>query len=262
MTRQLVLTDLTDNVLTVTINRADRMNAVDRATAKALLEVVTAARTDDEVRAIILTGTGRGFCAGADLTATAEQPAMTRATLKAPIQEYTDLTAALDAVDKPVIAAVNGAAVGAGLSYALACDRRIAAESARFAAIFVKRGLAPDCGLSYFLPRIVGVARATDMVITGDILDAKRALAIGLVDEVVPDDELMERARAYAGRIAAGASVAIDLARRAVRRSFEHTLETAMAFESWAQGVATRTADVQEGRRAFIEKREPRFVGQ
>ncbi len=262
MMNQVVLTDIRDGVLTITLNRPERMNAVDRATAKLLAEAVMSAREDDAVRAVILTGTARGWCTGADLAGGAEQPEMTRATRKTPLHEFAHVTLAIEAVDKPVIAAVNGAAVGVGIAYAAACDRRIAAESARFAAIFVRRGLAPDGGSTYYLPRLVGMAHATHLVLTGDILDARQALAIGLVDEVCPDDELLDRARAYAVRLAAGASVAVDLARRAIRRSFERDLDGALAFETWAQSALGGTADVKEGIRAFLEKREPRFAGQ
>ncbi len=262
MTKQPLLTEARDGVLTITLHRPERMNAVDRATAAALRDALVAARDDDAVRAIVLTGTGRGFCTGADLAVEGEQPAMSRTVRKAPIREFTEVALALDGVDKPVIAAVNGAAVGAGLAYAAACDRRIAATSARFGAVFVRRGLVPDCGLSYYLPRLVGLARATDMILTGAILDAGSAHAIGLADEVVPDDDLPERAHAYAARLAAGASVAVDLARRAVRRSFERGLEDTIAFESWAQSVVTGTQDFREGFQAFREKREPRFTGQ
>ncbi len=161
-----------------------------------------------------------------------------------------------------MIAAVNGPAAGAGFSYATACDRRIAGQSARFGAVFVRRGLVPDCGLSYFLPRIVGLPAAMHLVLTGKVIDAEEALRIGLVDEVCPDDELAERAHTYAATLAAGASVAVDLARRAVRRSFEHDLDAAIAFESWAQSIVGNTEDRKEGVRAFLEKREPRFTGQ
>ncbi len=256
-----VLTELRDSVLTITLNRPERLNAVDRATAGALYDALVEARGNDDVRAIVLTGNGRGFCAGADLAGGSEQPALTRRVQKGGITEFTEAALALDGVDKPVIAAVNGAAVGAGLSYATACDRRIAAVSARFAAIFVKRGLVPDCGLTFFLPRIVGTSCALDMVMTGAMLDAEQALAIGLVDEVVPDEALLDRARAYAAELATGASVAVDLARRAVRGSFERDLTGAIAFESWAQSVAKESADFAEGKQAFLEKRPARFLG-
>ena len=261
MSSQRVHTDVRDGVLTVTINRPERLNAADRATAAALRDAFLAARDDDRVRAVVLTGTGRGFCSGADLAASEGQPPLSRAVRKAPLHEYTQVTAAIDGLDKPVIAAVNGIAAGAGLSYATACDRRIAAASARFAAIFVRRGLVPDAGISYFLPRLVGLAAATHLLLTGETIDAQQALAIGLVDEVCPDAELAECAHAYAARLAAGASVAVDLARRAVRRTFERDLDAVLAFESWAQSVAQSTEDVREGISAFLQKREPRFTG-
>lgn len=261
MMPQPILTAARDGVLTLTFNRPDRMNALDRAAARALFEALVAVRDDDSVRAVVLTGNGRGFCAGADLAEGEQSYTPNRATVKSPIGEFTQAAMALDQIDKPVIAAVNGAAVGAGLSYALACDRRIAAASARFAAVFVRRGLVPDCGITYYLPRLVGLARATDLLLTGRMIDAPEALAMGLVDEVCPDEELAERAQAYAASLARGASVAVELTRRAVRRSFERGLEDAIAFESWAQRVAQSTDDVKEGVRAFLEKREPRFQG-
>jgi 2-(1,2-epoxy-1,2-dihydrophenyl)acetyl-CoA isomerase len=260
---QRVLTDVRDGVLTVTISRPERLNAVDRATAGDMRDALVAAREDDTIRAVVLTGTGRGFCTGADLAADGNaQPPMTRTVRKTPLNEWNQVTKAIDEMDKPVIAAVNGLAVGVGLSFATACDRRIAAESARFAAIFVRRGLAPDGGMTYFLPRLVGIPAATDLVMTGALIDAQRALQIGLVDEIWPDDELAERAHIYAAGIAAGASVAIDLARRAVRRSLERDLDAAISYEAWAQSAVGSTADTKEGIQAFLQKREPRFRGE
>src|SRR5438552_1953985 len=155
---QYVRSEQHDGVLTITIDRPDRLGAVSRDMAGALGRAFAAAKHDDDVRSIILTGTGRGFCSGADLVGGDPEPAATRTMLKTPIREFTQLTAEIDGVDKPVIAAVNGVATGAGLAYATACDRRIAAESARFSAIFTRRGICPDCGLTYFLPRLVGTS--------------------------------------------------------------------------------------------------------
>ena len=257
----LILTDTRDGVQTLRFNRPDRLNAADRATAAALRDALLVARTDDDVRVVVLTGTGRGFCTGADLSSGPDQPVPTRTVQKTPLSEYGEVALAIDGLDKPIIAGVNGVAAGAGLAFALGCDRRIAAASARFAAIFVRRGLVPDSGLSYYLPRLVGLSRAADLVMTGEMIDADRALAIGLVDEVVPDEALGERVHEYAARLAAGASVAIDLARRSIRRSFEMSLETTLTVETWAQSVVRGTSDVHEGRQAFLEKREPRFQG-
>ncbi len=257
-----VLTDVRDGVLTVTINRPERLNAADRATAAAVRDALLPAKEDDGIRAVVLTGTGRGFCTGAELGAAGPQPLMSRTVKQTPLYEYGQVTQLIDTLDKPVIAAVNGMAVGAGLSWATACDRRIAAESARFAAIFVRRGLAPDAGISYFLPRLVGRSTATHLLISGEIIDAQQALAAGLADEVVPDGELPARAHAYAAALAAGASVAVNLARRAARTSFERTLSSALEYETWAQSIAQSTEDVREGINAFLEKRTPRFKGQ
>lgn len=261
MGANLILTDTRDHVRWITINRPDRLNAVDRTTVSLLRDALQEAKADDEVRAVVLTGVGRGFCTGADLAAGPNQPEMTRNILKTPLSEYAEVTLGIDRLDKPVIAAVNGAAAGVGFSFSLACDRRIAGESARFAAIFVRRGLVPDGGLSYFLPRVVGLSRAAHMVMTGDVIDAQTALALGVCDEVVPDAELAEYVQAYAARIAAGASVAVDLARRHVRRSFERDLETTLTVETWGQSAVRGTADLKEGFASFLEKREPRFLG-
>src|SRR5262245_16313805 len=162
----LILTDSRDGVCTITFNRPDRLNAADRATAAALRDALLAAKADDAVRVVVLTGTGRGFCTGADLSSGPQQPAMTRTLQKTPLSEYGDVALAIDGLDKPIIAAVNGVAAGAGLAFALACDRRVAATSARFTAIFVRRGLVPDSGLSYYLPRLVGLSHAADLVMT------------------------------------------------------------------------------------------------
>ncbi|MGD9890888.1 MAG: enoyl-CoA hydratase/isomerase family protein [Dehalococcoidia bacterium] len=262
MSNDRVLTDIRDGVFTATINRPARLNAADRATAAALRDALHTAREDDAVRAVVITGVGRGWCSGADLARDEDQPVMTRNVRQTPLYEYAQVTLLIDAMDKPVIAAVNGMAAGAGRSWATACDRRIAAESARFAAIFVRRGLCPDAGISYFLPRLVGMSTATHLLMTGEIIDAKQALAIRLADEVVPDDALAERAHAYAAALAQGASIAVDLARRAARRSFERTLESSLEYETWSQSVVGSTEDRLEGVKSFLEKREPRFKGQ
>ena len=262
MSNDRVLTDIRDGVFTATINRPARLNAADRATAADLRDALRVAREDDDVRAVVITGVGRGWCSGADLARDEDQPVMSRNVRKTPLYEYAQVTQLIDGMDKPVIAAVNGMAAGAGLSWATACDRRIAATSARFAAIFVRRGLCPDAGISYFLPRLVGMSAAIHLLTTGEIIDAEQALAIRLADEVVADDALAERAHAYAAALAAGASIAVDLARRAARRSFERTLESSLEYETWSQSVVGPTEDRLEGVKSFLEKREPRFKGQ
>ncbi|MFN8559573.1 MAG: enoyl-CoA hydratase/isomerase family protein [Dehalococcoidia bacterium] len=233
--------------------------AVAGVVRRALAEALAAARDDDEVRAVVLTDAGRGFCAGADLAGDDPNPPLTRTVQKSPIQQYTQVTMLIERLDKPIIAAVNGPAAGAGLSYATACDRRIAAASARFAAIFVRRGLVPDCGISYYLPRLIGLGRATDLLITGAVIDADTALRIGLVEEVCPDDDLTERAHAYAAALARGASIAIDLSPpprppRARPRPG--------GGSRWSRGRRRSSMPARTcASAAFLERREPRFKG-
>jgi len=175
---------------------------------------------------------------------------------------FAALTRAIVDVDKPVIAAIRGPAVGAGLSYAMACDRRFAEPSTRMSAIFIRRGLHPDCGASYFLPRLVGVPRALHMALTGEMLDAAAAKEAGLIDELVGDGEALDAALAYATLLAKGPSVTLELARQAIRRSLSSSLDEMLYFEGFATSVVGRTSDVKEGVQAFLERREPQFRGE
>jgi 2-(1,2-epoxy-1,2-dihydrophenyl)acetyl-CoA isomerase len=162
---------------------------------------------------------------------------------------------------KPLIAAVNGPAAGAGMNLALACDMRIAATTAKFGETFVKRGLHVDWGGTYFLPRLVGMAKACELIFTGDLIDAEEALALGLVSKVVPPEELMPTVRQLARKIALGPPIAIRLAKRALYRSQDSDLHSALEFETYAQNICSETEDAREGIRAFVEKRSPRFTG-
>jgi 2-(1,2-epoxy-1,2-dihydrophenyl)acetyl-CoA isomerase len=164
-------------------------------------------------------------------------------------------------VDKPVVAAIHGVAVGAGLAYALACDRRIADTTARMSAIFVRRGFSPDCGLTYFLPRIAGLSTALWMVETGAMLDAETAKQKGLIDELVPEGEALATARRYAHELARGPSVAVDLARRFIHKSLTSTLDEMLDYEAVASTMTAATEDAREGTRSFLEKRKPVFKG-
>jgi 2-(1,2-epoxy-1,2-dihydrophenyl)acetyl-CoA isomerase len=267
-----VLSELHDGVALVTLNRPQRLNAVHRVMVARLVELFSEYRRRDDVRAIVLTGAGRSFCAGADLAKVEDESAVAmhgatapvasaRVDTKAPMGSFAEFTRAIVAVDKPVIAALTGHVVGAGMSYALATDRRIADRSVRMSAIFVRRGLAPDCGMSYFLPRIAGPATALHMVTTGAMLDAEQALAAGLIDVLVEEGQAPATALEYAARLARGASIAVDLARRAIYRSLSSTLDEALAFEDFAASTAAASADAAEGIQAFIEKRDPDFHG-
>src|SRR5258708_5830489 len=207
-----VLFEHADGVGIITLNAPDRLNAISAEMAARAIEILAEVRGRDDVRALVLTGAGRAFCAGAHL---GRQDGQTpgRAVRKQPVGTFAALTRAIVEVDKPVIAAVHGPAVGAGLSYAMACDRRIGDTTARMSAIFIRRGLHPDCGASFFLPRLVGLPRALQMVCTGEMLDADAAKAAGLLDEVVAAGEARAAALGYAGRLAQGPSVALALGR-------------------------------------------------
>ncbi len=268
-----VLFRLEDGVGVVTLNRPDRLNTIHRAMASQLVDLLRDLARRDDVRAIVLTGSGRNFCAGADLSMVEDEAVVTigggaaperavpRADKKSPQGSFAELTRAIVAVDKPVIAALTGPVVGAGLSYALAADRRIADSTVRMSAIFVRRGLAPDCGLTYFLPRIVGLPMALHMVTTGAMLSADACAAAGLVDELVDEGSALDTAIAYAKKLARGASIAIDLARRGVYKALDSTLDEMLAFDDFAAGAAASTKDAAEGIQAFIEKRDPNFQG-
>ena len=253
-----------DGVATVTLNRPERMNAIGSTMSQELEQALEEANSDGKVRVLIITGAGRGFCSGADLTtlgdsaSTVGRGLVARSPAAGGIRSF---AVQIQNFEKPSVAAVNGPAVGAGLSIALACDIRIASDRARFSQIFIKRGLIPDTGSTYFLPRVVGMTRACEMVFTGDILDAEQAKDYGLVSRVVPHDELMREARELAAKIAAGPPVAMKLAKRALYRGATADLVSALEFEGYMQSICLGTEDFREGMAAFLEKREPEFKG-
>ncbi len=244
----------------VTLNRPDRLNAISAPMAYRLIDILGELRTRDDVRAVVLTGAGRAFSSGADLGQ--DERAVPRVERKAPVGPYNMIARAIMAVDKPIVAAVNGVATGIGLAYALACDRRFADTTARFSAIWAKRGIHADGGVTYFLPRIAGVPQALKMFATGEMLDAEAAKAAGLVDELVPEGQALPSALAYAKQVAKGPSVAIDLMRRAVYKSLSASLDDMLDFEGFAASAVGRTSDRKEGVKAFLEKREPNFTGE
>jgi 2-(1,2-epoxy-1,2-dihydrophenyl)acetyl-CoA isomerase len=244
-------------VATITLNRPESLNALNAAMRGELLAAVKAAGRDDAVRAVVITGEGRGFCSGADLRAGSAERAFRRVLT----DEYNPLVTAIRELPKPVIAAVNGVAAGAGVSLALACDLVYAADDARFIQAFVRIGLVPDSGSTRSLVRALGRHRAAHLVFSGEPLSAADAQAAGLVHELAPADRLAEVAHAAAAKLAAAPTRAIALAKRAINHAEDALLGESLAMEAALQEVAGRTEDHAEGIAAFGEKREPRFLG-
>ena len=241
-------------------SRPDALNAFDRSMKEALLAALKWAERDSEVRVVVLTGAGRAFSAGQDLKERQQPGAADLADeLRA---RYNPLVVQMRRMEKPIIGAINGVAAGAGCSIALACDLRLASDRAQFIEVFGRVGLVPDTGSTWFLPRLVGYARAAEMILTTDPVDAETALRWGLVNRVVPADLLMEETAALAARLAAGAPRALALAKRALNRAFDSSLEDALEYEAQLQGIAGRTRDHSEGVAAFVEKRPADFTGE
>jgi 2-(1,2-epoxy-1,2-dihydrophenyl)acetyl-CoA isomerase len=247
-------------VATITLDRPDARNALDAALKRELLAAIRAAGRDRAVRAVVLTGAGPAFCAGQDLRESSGPDAPALSTVLR--ETYNPLILAMRRLDTPIVAAVNGVAAGAGMALALACDLRIAADTASFVLAFGRVGLVPDSGTTWFLPRLVGAARAAELALIGDPISAADAERWGLVNRVVPAEALAAEAREVAARLAAGAPRANALTKRALNRSLESGLEAQLDDEAAYQGIAGRTADHREGVVAFLEKRPPRFTGE
>jgi 2-(1,2-epoxy-1,2-dihydrophenyl)acetyl-CoA isomerase len=254
-----------DGILIITLNRPEQMNALGGGIPEGIKAAALESKRNDEVRAIVITGAGRGFCAGADLStggpaasAGSTRPSRSAMVDKRGPAEYVELLANADV---PVIGAINGAAAGAGFGLALAMDVRIASDQARLGTIFIKRGIGPDWGTSYWLPRLVGYPKAMELLYSGDLLNAEEALAIGLVNRVVPHAALMEETLAYARKIAAGPPIAYTYTRRAMQQSLQNSLSQQLELE-WANQVdLLGTDDAKEGFKAFLEKRPAEFKG-
>ena len=256
-----VLYERAIGVATISLNRPEKLNSFDATMHEELYDALGEAAGDEEVRCIVLRGEGRGFSAGADLAQIIESADGDPDLGEYLRGSYSRLVKRMVETPKPIIAALHGPVYGAGMGLALACDLRIAAESAKFSVAFIKIGLMPDAGVTFFLPRVVGLGRAMEMSMLGDAVEAEEALRIGLVNKVAADDSLAEEARAFAEQLAALPTVALGRMKTAIYASFEADLETALEREAEGQTFCGYTQDHKEGVAAFFEKREPKFTG-
>jgi 2-(1,2-epoxy-1,2-dihydrophenyl)acetyl-CoA isomerase len=254
-----VLIDAHEGVQSLTLNQPARLNALSAEVLQALNEVLRAAERDPAVRAVVLTGAGNAFSSGADITEFTfdGRPPDLGDLLR---RRVNPIIARLRSMDKPVLAAVNGVAAGAGMSLALACDLRYMAESARFVVAFVRIGLVPDAGSLYFLPRLVGPAASLEMAWTGDPISAQDALSLGLVNRVLPDDQVLARTQELAARIANGPARTVSLIKRAINQAHELPLERVLELEAQYQELASQHPDFAEGVNAFRQKRPASFA--
>ncbi len=254
-----ILVDRADGVATVTFNRPEARNAIDVRMREELVGAFDELEADETARAIILTGAGGHFSAGGDVKSMAKRH--TAADGRARVEMLNRFVLRLFNFPKPTIAMVDGFAVGAGCNIALGCDIVLASDRARFGEVFAKIGLVPDGGGTWLLPRLVGLAKAKELVFTADIIDAAEALRIGLVNRVVPAAELESTTRTLAARIAAGPPGTLALAKSLLNRATTTELAAALELEAFAQGQAITSEDHAEGVRAFLEKRPPKFQG-
>jgi 2-(1,2-epoxy-1,2-dihydrophenyl)acetyl-CoA isomerase len=247
-----------------TLNRPERLNAISATLRDELHRALDLAAADDGVRVLVITGAGRGFCAGADLTSSpvAGGGAGGQAEKLDEVMWMGRFALALHGFDKPMICAVNGVAAGGGMGLALAADIRVGSEQTRFKTVFSERALGPDCGVSYFLPRIVGYSRAADLLMTCRMVDAQEAYRLGLVDRLVPHERLMEETLAMAAQVAEGPPLALRISKQVLQFGVEHSLEEAVRREAAGWATAQKaTNDQAESARAFVEKRKPVFTG-
>jgi 2-(1,2-epoxy-1,2-dihydrophenyl)acetyl-CoA isomerase len=262
MTDAMILTQREGAVLRVTLNRPEVLNAFNLEMARQLRRILEAADDDAEVRAVLLTGSGRGFCAGQDLASVPLDDAAPRPDLGRVVHEqYNPIVTRIRSMAKPVVCAVNGVAAGAGANLAFACDLVLASSEASFIQSFTRIGLVPDSGGTWILPRLVGIARASGLLLLGDKLSAAEAKEWGLVWRVCEPAELSEAASALARHLATQPTRALALTKRLLNASYTNTLEAQLALEENLQREAGYSADFKEGVRAFLEKRKPAFIG-
>ena len=264
MEYQTVKTELVDGVFWITLNRPDKLNAFNEQMGNDLLEALKEGEKSAEARCLVLTGEGRAFSVGEDLSTNKSTYESGKPVLLGEVlnRKYNPIVQRIRKMDKPVVAAVNGVTAGAGLGLALACDLRAASDKATFHEAFIKVGLAPDSGTSFWLTRILGLGKAMEVGLLGEPIDAARAMSLGLVNWVFPDDSLKREVVKIAERLAKGPTKAIALTKRALNRAIVVDMDSSLEYEIYLQEIAGRTRDHVEGVRAFFDKREPSFTGQ
>ena len=260
-----LLVEFSDNILTITLNRPDRLNAINGPMLSTLSSTLQQANIDPEVRAVILTGAGRGFCSGLDLKqqmgngeAGAVQPARRGYQM---FDLHNSPPIVINRMDKPMICALNGAAAGYGMDMALGCDIRIASEHGKLGAVFAKRGVLPESGGCWYLPRLLGWAKAAEVAFLGDVLDANKSLELGLVNRVVPHDDLMTETRKMAMQIAKNAPLSVQTTKRMMRLGMDEPFEAAVDHIYLQLLPLFQSDDFKEGLASFAERREPNFQG-
>lgn len=258
-----VLYEVAESIATITLNRPERLNTISRPMLAEIARLLIVANEDEAVRAVILTATGRAFCAGLDLNAASAGEGIggKEERISVDINLRNTPPTVLWAMSKPVIGALNGSAAGYGMDMALGCDIRIMAEGAKLAAAFVKRGIVPESGGTWFLPRMLGWAKAAELIFTGRTLSSAESLEMGLVNHVVPADQVAETARALAREIAANAPLAVQSAKRLMRMGMDETFDTHVHHVYLQLLPLFRTQDFREGMASFLEKRPPDFHG-
>ena len=257
-----ILYELKGKVVWITLNRPERYNSFGGLMRQELLEALKTAAADDSARVVVITGNGKAFCTGGDVKefASGETKALSP-TVSAKRHAMCESVLTINQMEKPVIAAVNGMAAGGGCNLALACDIRIASDLARFGQVFTQRGVHPDWGGIYFLPRLVGYAKAAELIFSAEVIDAAKALEYGMVNKVVPHEELIVATDEMATRMAGNAPIPIAFAKRGLQNFQKWDLGQALDYESYALEVCMKSQDVIEGFGAFLEKRDPVFKG-
>ena len=254
-----LLYDLNDGILTITLNRPEVFNALNDKITFELQDALKKAKADPEVRVIILTGSGKAFCSGQDLKATAGQKRSFKESLD---KRYNPIIKQMRSMPKPIIGKINGVAAGAGCSIALACDVIVGKEDTRFIEVFINIGLVPDSGSSYFLPRTLGTLRAFEMASMGSTVLGKKAEEWGLINAAVPESEFDQKVMEYATHFAKAPTKSIGLIKKMLQKAASSTLEEMLEYEAYCQEIAGNSEDYKEGVTAFLEKRKPEFKGQ